>query len=747
MHQLTVPLLWVSIAVQLVAAALALLLASRRRGARPACLPIAAALVLMVGRRVLALVGLSQPGHATLVTDPLEECIALATAVLMLLGVLLIPRVFDDLVHTAAALRESEERFRALFEMSPDGLLVMDPETMLPLQFNDAACQQLGYSREEFAELRMPDHEAGETPAQAQRDIADVLAGQRGDFDQRHRTKTGDIRDVHVTAQLLPLAGQNTLYFIYRDITTRKQAQAALAASEARHRTLLDTLPQKIVCKDRNSVYLYVNRAYAGDLGTSPEEVVGRTDYDFHPRELADKYRADDQRTMESGEVEEFEENYIRDGQELVVHTVKTPVTDEQGNTHGILGIFWDVSEQRRLEQRTRQASRLEAIGSLAGGVAHDFNNLLTAILGYSELTLAGLSEDDPVRRNAQEIRKAANRAASLTHQLLAFSRKQVLEPKVTDLNVLVRDAEKMLRRIIGEDIELVTNLEPSLGRLKADPGQLTQVIMNLAANARDAMPKGGKLSLATRNIVLEEGWFREHGVARVDDDGDTGDAGNTGPYVSLSVSDTGIGMDRDTLARIFEPFFTTKSKDKGTGLGLATVYGIVKQSGGYIWAYSEPGQGTTFTIYLPRVDDPTQAGPPAPLKPASGSETVLVVEDDHQVRSLARLALTDRGFTVLEASGGDQALRLCREHHGPIHLILTDVVMPGMSGPDVVEHIARSGLRSRALYMSGYTDDAIVHHGVLHEGTHFIHKPFSPADLVRKVREVLDDGNGSSQE
>ncbi|HEY7783757.1 MAG TPA: response regulator [Pyrinomonadaceae bacterium] len=380
-------------------------------------------------------------------------------------------------------------------------------------------------------------------------------------------------------------------------------------------------------------------------------------------------------------------------------------------------------------EAQLLQSQKLEAVGRLAGGISHDFNNLLTAIIGYSDLSIRRVSPDDPLRRNLDEIRRASERAAGLTRQLLAFSRKQVMQPKVFELNAVVADVERMLRRMIGDDIDVRTNLDPNSGNVKADPGQIEQVIMNLVVNARDAMPKGGKLSIETSSLYLDEQYSFEHVSVK------------PGFYVLLAVSDTGTGMDEETRQHIFEPFFTTKEPGKGTGLGLSTVYGIVKQSSGHVWVYSEPGKGTTFKVYLPRVEEGAQyyrEQEPAAEVPR-GTETILLVEDAEMVRNLTREVLENCGYDVIEASNGKRALSICKNRTEPIDLLLTDVVMPEMSGRELADRLVGLHPEMQVLYMSGYTQDAIVHRGTLDEGTNFIQKPFSPDALARKVRIVLD--------
>ncbi len=387
------------------------------------------------------------------------------------------------------------------------------------------------------------------------------------------------------------------------------------------------------------------------------------------------------------------------------------------------------TAERKQLQEQLLQAQKLEAVGQLAGGMAHDFNNLLTAIIGYSQLTLRRLPADDALRTNLEEIKMAGDRAASLTRQLLAFSRKQVMQPKVFDLNSVVTELGNMLGRMIGEHIDLRTTLHPDLGNVKADPGQMEQVIVNLAVNARDAMPSGGKLTIETANTYLDSSYAQTHVAV------------TPGPYVMLAVSDTGTGIDAQARPHIFEPFFTTKEVGKGTGLGLSTVYGIVRQSGGNIWVYSEVGKGTTFKIYLPRVEESAEEykRPAALSQLPQGTETILLVEDDEMVRKLAREVLETSGYRVLAATSGSAAMQICEQDRETIHLLLTDVVMPEMSGSEVGIRLQSLHPEMRILFMSGYADNAIVHHGVLDAGTSFLQKPFTPDALALKVREVLD--------
>ncbi len=509
----------------------------------------------------------------------------------------------------------------------------------------------------------------------------------------------------------------------------RRRAEAALREAEAGYSTLVEQAPVGIYRSNPAGRFLSANRALARILGyDSPAELLGLDMTRDVYADPAERQRLLDRDSYTEREYDEVEATWKRkDGRRLTVQLSVRAVRDGSGGVEYYETFVRDVTEQRRLEGQLLQAQKMEAVGRLAGGVAHDFNNLLTVILSYSDLLLEDLPPEIPDRADVAEIRKAAVAASSLTRQLLAFSRQQVLEPRVLDVNTVVASTEKLLTRLLGEDVSLTTTLAAALGAVKVDPGQLEQIIMNLAVNARDAMPRGGRLSIETANVEMDESYVHGHPLAR------------PGHYVMLAVSDTGTGMDAATQARIFEPFFTTKEAGKGTGLGLATVYGIVRQSSGFIWVYSEPGHGTSFKIYLPRVDEPVSpAGAPAP-QVVGGSETVLVVEDVAAVRAVTRQMLERQGYCVLEAANGATALSLARQHQSAIHLLVTDVVMPEVSGRELADQLVQLRPDMKVLFMSGYTDDAVVRHGILQEGIAYLQKPFTPDTLARKVRAVLD--------
>jgi PAS domain S-box-containing protein len=467
-------------------------------------------------------------------------------------------------------------------------------------------------------------------------------------------------------------------------------------------------------------------------FGWSAEEVIGQPIPTLPEDESEESRRRRLALASGAERMQTYEERRRRrDGAMIDVGVSAATLMDAEGRPRGIVSIYHDISERRRLEQRLRQAQRMEAVGQLAGGIAHDFNNLLTIMQLHAESLTEELPVGSALHADAAEIQRQTERAASLTRQLLAFSRKQLLQPRLLDLNVTVREVEKMLRRVIGEDIVLETQLERDLGQVMADPNQIVQVLLNLAVNGRDAMPAGGRLSIRTANVWLDSGYGDLHGAVVPE-----------GEYVMLAVSDTGTGMDRATQQRIFEPFFTTKEPGRGTGLGLATVYGIVKQSGGYIWVYSEPGLGSTFKTYLPRMID--EARGPAPVDrvyDVRGTETILLVEDEAELRDLARVHLEHLGYTVLVGQNGDDALRIATELPGSLHLLITDVVMPGLSGAEIAERLRALRPEVRVLFMSGYTDDDIVRRGLLAPRQSMLHKPFSRRALAAAVRRALDVG------
>jgi PAS domain S-box-containing protein len=513
-----------------------------------------------------------------------------------------------------------------------------------------------------------------------------------------------------------------------------KQVQELLQKERETFFPILHKAPYGIALIDNDGNFTYINPAFTNITGYTLEDIFTGRNW-FHRASPFPEYRQEITNSLKRDVIQKGVEKIFsivcKNGEIKEIEFKPTLLDDGR-----IVVILSDITERKRaeeekavLQEELRQSQKMEAVGHLAGGIAHDFNNLLTVISGNCELSLLELKEGDSLKGNIEEIKAAVDRATSLTRQLLAFSRRQILDTKVLDLNTIIRDLDKMLRRVIGEDIELVTLLSDGVGTVKTDPGWMEQVIINLAVNARDAMPSGGKLIIETTNVELDESYAHSHVAMK------------PGRYVKLCVGDTGIGMSPEVREHLFEPFFTTKEKGKGTGLGLSTVYGIVMQSGGNIWVYSEPGLGTTFKIYLPRVDESFEEMREKVTREElpCGGETILVVEDEEDVRRLAVRVLERQGYTVLETSCGDDALVLSKKRKEPIHMILTDVVMPRMSGRQLADQLLPLHPKMKVLYMSGYTDNAIVHHGVLEEGINYIQKPFTIDGLARKVREVLE--------
>jgi two-component system, cell cycle sensor histidine kinase and response regulator CckA len=517
------------------------------------------------------------------------------------------------------------------------------------------------------------------------------------------------------------------------EIVRRARAQQALEHSEERYRLLLETAPMGIVITDQQGRVVQANAEMLRMFGYEKEELIGETIEILLPERFRCSHKL-----HRSGYMQEPQSRPMgvgmellatrKDGTEFTVEVSLGPLLTREGAL--VSSTIVDITARKQMEQQLRLSQRMEAIGKLAGGVAHDFNNLLTVILGSADVALGTLSPESPARRKLELIRLAGSSAADLTRQLLAFSRQQMLQPRVLELKEIVNRARNLLARLIGDDISLTVSVEPSLGCICADPGQIEQVLLNLAVNARDAMPKGGRLSIEARNTVLDESYKQEHQQVI------------PGQYVMIAVEDSGSGMDRKTQARIFDPFFTTKELGKGTGLGLATVYGIVKQSGGYIWVYSEVGRGTAFKVYLPRVEPAGQSLAPKESAASSvqGSETILLAEDSESLREMARDYLESIGYTVIEAASGKDALQRARDFEGPIHLLLTDVVMAEMGGPELAEQLLALRPGVKVVFTSGYTNDAIARQGVLEPGVVFIQKPYRPKALARRIREVLTE-------
>jgi len=509
----------------------------------------------------------------------------------------------------------------------------------------------------------------------------------------------------------------------------RRRTEKALWESEERYRTLAEAAHDIIFIINREGHFQYINNFGARSLGLKPEEIIGRPLEDLFPVHIAERQRMLIRKILETGEDMSEEMRIPLSGQDRWIDAHLVPVKDVAGNIDTILGFVRDITERKTLEDQLRHSQKLEGIGQLAGGIAHDFNNILNVILGYGTLIEGNMKENDPNRIHLKEILHAGEKAARLTQSLLAFSRKQIIDPAPHDLNEIIKGVENILQRTIGEDIELISMLSIEKPTVLVDRGQMEQALLNLAINARDAMPHGGQLIMETEVFHLDKEYARGHGY------------GEPGMYVLLSVSDSGVGMDEDTRKRAFEPFFTTKEPGKGTGLGLSMVYGIVKQHDGYINIYSEPGRGTTFKIYLPLIKGEVQetTGPTPTVYPTGGTETILVAEDDQAVRELTRSVLERFGYTVVPAEDGEDAIRKFMENKEDIRLLLLDVIMPKKNGKEVYENIKKINPDIKTVFLSGYSENLIQKEGVLDKGLDFIMKPVSPKNLLRKAREILD--------
>ena len=628
--------------------------------------------------------------------------------------------------------RRAEESYRLLFENNPRPMWVFDYETHGFLAVNDAALASYGYTRDEFLAMVIEDIRP---PSEVDRLHAllanpELETGLRQVGVWRHKRKDGTEFDAEIYSHDHQFEGRRARVVMSLDVTERIRAEEALRRSEARYRDLFENASDLIVTGDLDGRLTAVNETCLRVLGYSREEMAGIqiNMNDFIARDKRAASIAARERKLADADARTVYESELvaKDGRRIQVEIASRMII-EDGVPVGTEAICRDITERKQLEEQLRQGQRLEAIGRLAGGVAHDFNNLLTVISGYTESLLEGRDRSEAFELG--QISAAADRATILTRQLLAFSRRQVLQPRVVQLNEVVEGIAPMLSRLIGEDLELVASLEPKLDRVLADPNQVEQVLLNLAVNARDAMPNGGRLTIQTANVELDEEYVAHHGESTV------------GPHVMLAVSDTGTGMEPDTLAHMFEPFFTTKPVGSGTGLGLATVYGIVKQSEGSIWVYSEPGKGTTFKIYLPVTEAAAALEAPRASRAlaAVGLETILLAEDEEPLRTLTARLLERHGYVVITATSADEALRIAAENSRRIDLLLTDLIMPGLSGAAVAERVSELVPGVKVLFMSGYSDDTVVRNGILAPGAAFLEKPFSSTDLAAKVRATLD--------
>jgi PAS domain S-box-containing protein len=626
---------------------------------------------------------------------------------------------------------QAEREFRALFVANPLPMWIYDLTSLRFLEVNEAAITCYGYERDEFLAMTIKEIRPPEDVESLLAYIRQPREAWQAAGEWRHRLKSGQIIDVDIHSHTITFAGRPAALVVAQDVTERKRSVEALRAAEERTRFALQNAGVGIWEVDYTTGTVQWSETLEAHFGLQPGTFEGTFEA------FVERIHPDDRSS-----VLDTIENAVKTGTDFLINhrsiwpdgTVRwlngagRILLGEHGEPLRGIGISLDVTERRTLEAQFHQAQKMEAVGRLAGGVAHDFNNILTAILGYCELLLEDTGADDPHRPDLIEIHKAGTRATGLTRQLLAFSRKQIIEPAILALNVIVEDMRAMLARLIGEDIKIVVRLRPELALIEADRGQVEQVIMNLAVNARDAMPKGGTLTIETANVEIDEHFGKPSSAVK------------PGHYIMLTVSDTGTGMTPQVQARLFEPFFTTKETGKGTGLGLATVYGIVTRSGGTVNVYSEMGKGTSVNVYFPRSDAAElvqDEALPVAHAPAA-TQTVLLVEDEDELRDLTKRLLERQGYGVLVAATADEALQMF-DRHAAIDVLLTDVVMPGTSGPELTRALVDRRSELKVIYMSGYTEDAIVHHGVLKPGVAFIHKPFTSDALGRKIREVLN--------
>ncbi len=631
-------------------------------------------------------------------------------------------------------LRVSELRYRRLFETAKDGILLLDAKTGEITDVNPFLINLLGYAHEELIGRRLWEIGPFKDIKECKRAFLELQDKEYIRYESLPlQTKAGQAIAVEFVSNVYGLsAGTRVIQCNIRDITKGKQADDARLEAEKNYRDIFERALVGIFRSAPNGQYTDVNPAMARMFGyNSPEEMITSV-HDISEQIYVDPRRRDEFRqSMEKhGVVKDFEcEVYRKDGSKIWISANARAILKDGVVTH-YEGMNENITERKRLEECVRQGQKMEAVGQLAAGLSHDFNNLLGVINGYSEMLLSNPEFGKVTRRRLGQILQAGRHATSLTRQLLAFSRQQILQPKVLSLNVVLADIATMLGRLIGENVELRTVLDPNLDAVKADPTQMEQIIFNFCVNARDAMPEGGTITIETAAVEVDEMLAAQHFPMK------------PGRYVRLAVSDTGIGMDRETLSHIFEPFFTTKGQDQGTGLGLATVYGIVKQSGGYVWAYSEPGQGSTFSVYLPTVNEGAESrnDDVEPRDITRGTETILLVEDAASLRDMTREFLEGSGYSVLEAADGKQAIEIAENYEGNIALLLTDVVMPKIGGLSLAKTLLKRRSGMKVLYMSGYANRAIVDGGTLKPDMAFLQKPFGAQELAKKVRKLLNN-------
>jgi PAS domain S-box-containing protein len=628
------------------------------------------------------------------------------------------------------ARKAAEERYRIIFEQCPDAIGILDPETMKFADFNTVAHTRLGYTRDEFAALTLFDIIEGFSPEKLAEDVRILDEKGSATFELRDRTKTGELRDVLVSVRRLVLNGRLMSQSVVKDITESKRMEGALRESEKKYRTLFEASKDAILVSDNTGRILDVNQSGVELFGYKKEEFLALDPVKLYcnPEDRKRLW----QKLLDEGLVSDYEvEMNRKDGEKIFIHLSVTIIKDDEGNKFGHRGIARDVTERRKLEQQLIQAQKMESTGLLAGGVAHDFNNLLTAISGYGQIVRDCISTDDELLlESIDQVLNASERAAELTRSLLAFSRKQVINPKPVHIETIIGNAGKLIQRVIGEDIEFSTSFSDKEMLVMADVGQLNQVLMNLATNARDAMPNGGCLRISTCELVVQKGSEAQY------------DLPAPGRYALISVSDTGLGIDEKSLGRIFEPFFTTKEVGKGTALGLAMSYGAVKQHNGSILVRSEPGNGTTFSIYLPLIKNRLQDEKKhhaAASQAFQGSETLLIAEDEGVVRKYIEKILLKAGYKVIVAVDGEDAIEKFRQNREDISLILSDVIMPKKNGREVLKTVRNEKSGVKGIFISGYTANVMKEKGILEVDSDVIAKPFVKDELLRKVREVLD--------